>query len=143
MNDLMKQSESILKESALSVTASRRTILDIFLSSKTALAHQDIELKCSDQYDRVTIYRTLQTFLEKGIIHNIPTTDNSIRYALCNDTCITTGHHHDNHVHFRCNQCDKTMCLDDVSIPSVKLPAGYSIGEINMVVTGICKSCRK
>lgn len=143
MNEFMKQSESILKESALSVTASRRTILDIFLSSKTALAHQDIELKCSDQYDRVTIYRTLQTFLEKGIIHNIPTTDNSIRYALCNDACITTGHHHDNHVHFRCNQCDKTTCLDDVSIPSVKLPPGYSMGEINMVVTGICKSCRK
>lgn len=143
MNELMKQSENILKGSALSVTASRRTILDIFLSSKSALAHQDIELKCSDQYDRVTIYRTLQTFLEKGIIHNIPTTDNSIRYALCNDSCITTGHHHDNHVHFRCQQCDKTICLDDVSIPSVKLPAGYSINEINMVVTGVCKSCRK
>lgn len=143
MNSLMKQSESILKESALSVTASRRTILDIFLSSKTALAHQDIEAKCSDRYDRVTIYRTLQTFLEKGIIHNIPTTDNSIRYALCSESCITTGHHHDNHVHFRCSQCDKTICLDDVSIPSVKLPAGYSVEEINMVVTGVCKSCRK
>jgi Fur family ferric uptake transcriptional regulator len=143
MNSSMKQSDTILKDSTLSVTSSRKKILDIFLSSKSALAHQDIEMKCSDQYDRVTIYRTLQTFLEKGIIHNIPTTDNSIKYALCSDSCITTGHHHDNHVHFRCDACEKTLCLDDVSIPSVKLPTGYSINEINMVVTGVCKSCRK
>lgn len=139
----MSRADSILKNSSLSVTAGRKRILDIFLSANNALAHQDIEQQCSDQYDRVTIYRTLQTFLDKGIIHNIPTTDNSVRYALCNDTCINTGHHHDNHVHFRCDVCGKTLCLDEVMIPSVKLPSGYSMKEINMVVSGICKSCKK
>lgn len=139
----MSKVESILKDSSLSVTAGRKRILEIFLASNNALAHQDIEMKCSDKYDRVTIYRTLQTFLEKGIIHNIPTTDNSVRYALCNDACISSGHHHDNHVHFRCDACGKTLCLDEVSIPAVKLPSGYSMKEINMVVSGICKSCKK
>jgi Fur family ferric uptake transcriptional regulator len=137
-----KQGEDILKNSALSVTASRKRILDIFLAADNALAHQDIETRCADQYDRVTIYRTLQTFLEKGIIHNIPSTDNMVRYALCNETCVTTGHHHDNHVHFRCDQCGKTVCLDDVNIPPVNLPRGYTMKEINMVVNGICKSCK-
>jgi Fur family ferric uptake transcriptional regulator len=32
-----------------------------------------IEKEVGDKYDRVTIYRTLQTFEEKGIIHTIPT----------------------------------------------------------------------
>jgi Fur family transcriptional regulator, ferric uptake regulator len=139
----MKQSDSILKNSSLSVTASRKKVLDIFLSADNALSHQEIESKCNEQFDRVTIYRTLQTFLERGIIHNIPTTDNAIKYALCNDTCIATGHHHDNHVHFLCNTCEKTLCLDDVMVPTVKLPSGYSIQEINMVVSGICSSCKK
>ena len=139
---MKKQGEDILKNSALSVTASRKRILEIFLDADNALAHQDIETKCADQYDRVTIYRTLQTFLEKGIIHNIPSTDNMVRYALCNDVCITTGHHHDNHVHFRCDTCGKTVCLDDVNIPPVNLPGGYTMKEINMVVNGICKSCK-
>ena len=139
---MKKQGEDILKNSSLSVTAGRKRILDIFLASGNALAHQDIEMQCADQYDRVTIYRTLQTFLEKGIIHNIPSTDNMIRYALCNDTCITTGHHHDNHVHFKCDDCGKTVCLDDLIIPAVKLPQGYSMKEINMVVTGVCKECK-
>jgi Fur family ferric uptake transcriptional regulator len=139
----MSRVESILKNSSLSVTASRKRILDIFLSVNNALAHQDIEQKCADEYDRVTIYRTLQTFLEKGIIHNIPTTDNAVRYALCNDACINSGHHHDNHVHFLCDNCGKTLCLDEVMIPAVKLPVGYAMKEINMVVSGTCKTCKK
>ena len=138
-----KGSEYILKNSSLSVTAGRKRILDIFLASSTALAHQDLETACAEEYDRVTIYRTLQTFLEKGIIHNIPSTDTITRYALCNDSCISTGHHHDNHVHFKCDRCGKTLCLDEVSIPEIRLPKGYAMHDINMVVNGICKSCKK
>ena len=136
------QGADILKGSSLSVTSSRKAILDIFIAADNALAHQDIE-SLATQYDRVTIYRTLQTFLEKGIIHSIPTTDNTIKYALCSDKCITTGHHHDNHVHFLCDDCGKTVCLDEVTIPNVNLPKGFVKKEINMVVNGICSSCQK
>lgn len=142
LNKLKNQGADILKGSSLSVTSSRKAILDIFLGSDNALAHQDIE-NIAKKYDRVTIYRTLQTFLEKGIIHSIPTTDNIIKYALCSDMCITTGHHHDNHVHFLCDDCGKTVCLDEVSIPNVNLPKGFVKKEINMVVNGICNSCQK
>ena len=135
------QGEAILKGSLLSVTASRKAILDVFLTSDNALSHQDVESRAK-QFDRVTIYRTLQTFLEKGIIHNIPSTDNITRYALCNEACIVSGHHHDNHVHFKCDSCGKTVCLDEVTIPKVQLPKGYTMKEINMVVNGVCKTCR-
>lgn len=142
MNKLEKQSNLILKNSALSVTSSRKKILEIFLAADTALAHQDIE-RFAAQYDRVTIYRTLQTFLERGIIHTIPTTDNTIKYAVCNEACVTTGYHHDNHVHFLCDLCGRTECLDDITIPAVVLPEGYSMKEINMIVNGICKTCKE
>ena len=138
---MKKSSGEILKSSSLSLTAGRKTILDIFLSSPNALAHQDIEMQCKEKYDRVTIYRTLQTFLEKGIIHTIPSSDNITRYALCHDDCIESGHHHDNHVHFTCDACGKTICLDDTAIPAVHLPKGYRANQINMVVSGVCKSC--
>jgi len=29
-----------------------------------------------------------------------------------------------------------------VNIPAVNLPKGYTMKEINMVVNGICKSCK-
>ena len=130
----------ILKKNQLSVTDSRKKILELFLKSNGALAHADIEKNTGETFDRVTVYRTLQTFVEKGIIHLIPTTDNSILYALCKDNC-EAGHHHDDHVHFICNNCGKTICLDEVTVPKVKLPKGFSPAQAQMVVNGICGDC--
>lgn len=137
----MSDGNDLLKKNNLSITGSRRRILDLFLSADGALAHADIERSTEAAYDRVTVYRTLQTFVEKGIIHQIPTTDNTILYALCKHDCHE-GHHHDNHVHFVCNSCNKTICLDDVTVPAVKLPTGFSPTNSAMVVNGICNECR-
>lgn len=137
----MKQVEEILKKNHLSVTGSRQKIMQLFLNSNGALAHADIEKKTGENFDRVTVYRTLQSFVEKGIIHLIPTKDNSIKYALCKDDC-EAGHHHDNHVHFICDECSKTICLDDVTVPQVKLPKGFTPQHAEMVVNGICGDCK-
>jgi Fur family ferric uptake transcriptional regulator len=137
MQDEIKE---ILKRNNLSVTGSREKILSLFLSQEGALAHGDIERRAGEKFDRVTVYRTLQTFVEKGIIHAIPTADNSIRYALCKDDCHE-GHHHDHHIHFVCTNCGNTFCLDDVVIPDIRLPKGYMTSHIEVVVDGVCKSC--
>jgi len=132
----------ILKRNSLSLTASREKILNLFLSHSGALSHGDIEKKAGERFDRVTVYRTLQTFTDKGIIHTIPTADNSIRYALCKDDC-SEGHHHDHHVHFICSKCDQTFCLDDIVTPDIKLPKGYAMQHIEVVAEGVCKNCNK
>ena len=131
----------ILKKNRLSITDSRQKILELFLQSNGALEHADIEKKTGESFDRVTVYRTLQLFVEKGLIHLIPTTDNAIKYALCKDDC-EAGHHHDNHVHFICDKCNKTICLDDVTVPQVKLPKGFTPQHAEMVVNGICEECK-
>lgn len=138
----MSDHKELLKKNGLSITASRKKILDLFYESTGALAHADIEKNTDAAFDRVTVYRTLQTFVEKGIIHQIPTTDNSILYALCKHNC-EQGHHHDNHVHFICNKCENTFCLDDVTVPEVKLPIGFAPLQSAMVVTGLCQECRR
>lgn len=131
----------ILKKNNLSVTDGRIKILGLFVNSDGALAHADIEKATGEIFDRVTVYRTLQTFVEKGIIHLIPTTDNSILYALCKDNC-EAGRHHDNHVHFICDECHKTICLEDVTVPAVKLPKGFAPKHAQMVVNGVCDDCK-
>jgi Fur family transcriptional regulator, ferric uptake regulator len=131
--------DSILHRKQLSATESRRKILSLFLQNEDALAHGDIEKKAGEKFDRVTVYRTLQTFVEKGIIHSIPTADNSVLYALCKD--CQEGHHHDNHVHFVCSSCEKTICLDDVVSPKVALPEGYEADNVQVVINGLCRDC--
>ena len=138
---ITQQIQQLLKRNQLSITDSRSKILELFLQQNGALAHADIEKKSGASFDRVTVYRTLQTFVEKGIIHTIPTADNSILYALCRDEC-TEGHHHDHHVHFVCSKCSNTICLEDIVVPDVKLPAGYQATQVEVVVNGVCKDCR-
>lgn len=135
------QVEQILKENSIANTDSRRRILELFLEQENALAHSDIEKKMGGALDRVTVYRTLQTFLEKGLIHTIPTSDNAIRYALCKSGC-SEGHHHDDHVHFMCDECGNTICLEKVATPEVKLPKGFRSKQVDVVVSGICKDCK-
>lgn len=130
----------ILKRNNLSVTESRKKILGLFIDHQGALHHGVIEKELRDEIDRVTIYRTLQTFVDKGIIHTIPTNENTIRYALCKEHCAA-GFHHDNHVHFICKVCGIATCLENVLIPVVKLPKGFKPLQAEMVVSGICKDC--
>lgn len=133
--------QEILRQNRLSVTESRQKILSLFLTNSAAIAHSDIEYKAGEKFDRVTVYRTLQTFVEKGIIHTIPSSDNSVKYALCKHDCFE-GHHHDNHFHFVCATCGKTECLEDFIIPSVKLPRGYVAKNIEIVINGSCNHCK-
>ena len=129
----------LLRRNNLSSTESRRKILSLFLNAVDALGHSDIEKKAGEKFDRVTVYRTLQTFVEKGIIHTIPTADNSVLYALCKD--CTAGHHHDDHVHFVCSNCCTSICLDNIVSPRIDLPSGCRAENTQVVINGICKKC--
>ena len=137
----MDQLRETLKGHHLRTTTCREDVLSTFISKKNALSHGDLEGALGENYDRVTIYRTLKTFLEKGIIHTIPTSDNAIQYALCKDDC-RQGHHHDNHVHFICDSCHTTICLEGVTVPTVTLPKGFTPSDMQMVVRGKCAECK-
>lgn len=134
------RAERILQTNHLRNTAGRAEVLDTFLVHDHALAHRDIEEKLSSQLDRVTLYRTLKTFLDKGIIHKVLDDTGNIKYALCGEACPEEEHNH-NHVHFKCTSCGHTMCLEQVLIPSVSLPRGYRYAEANLLIHGVCDKC--
>ena len=135
-----KKVTDLLKRQTLSVTESRKRILQLFLEQPGALSHGDIEKRAGEMFDRVTIYRTLQTFVDRGLIHTIPSADNAIRYALCKDEC-GDGHHRHEHIHFVCTECEQTFCLEEVVTPVIRLPKGYSTDQIEILVQGKCKQC--
>jgi Fur family transcriptional regulator, ferric uptake regulator len=130
-----------LKQHHLTITKARIKILELFQISENALENYLIEKKTQHQFDRITVYRTLQAFLKKGIIHTIPTYDNSVRYALCKADCDEHAHH-DNHLHFICEKCGKTICLDKTDISIIQLPKNYTIRKADAILTGICNVCK-
>jgi Fur family ferric uptake transcriptional regulator len=131
-----------LQEYRLRRTSGRSAILGLFMRSQQALSHADIEKNLSAAYDRVTVYRTLKTFLDKGLLHKVLDDDGVIKYALCAEDCSATIHHH-NHVHFKCTTCGQTNCMKAVAIPYILLPEGYEPEVINLLIQGLCNRCHR
>jgi Fur family transcriptional regulator, ferric uptake regulator len=119
----------------------RILVLDSLLKQNSAASLTDIE-KSLQPADRITIYRTLKTFAEKGLIHIIDDGTGLPKYAMCAADC-DADQHHDLHVHFNCIVCKETFCLPNSKIPDVALPADFTTTEMNLVVKGICNKCKK
>ena len=137
----MKQVSQILKNHHLRVTESRNAILGIFFREGVALSESEIEHSLIHGCDRATIYRTLSTFLDKGILHKVLDDSGAMKYALCSPGCHEGETHKHDHVHFKCNECGTTSCIEQVKIPQLELPKGYNISEINILLQGICPAC--
>ena len=135
----MQELEEKLSEHHIAPTAMRLLVLDLLLRQTAAQSLTDIELKM-ERTDRVTLYRTIRTFEENGLVHRIEDGSGVTKFALCAPGCDVEGHH-DLHVHFYCVECKQTHCLPKTTIPEVQLPNGYRPVETQLTVKGICNSC--
>lgn len=133
------ETEKKLTDKKINPTAMRLLVLNFLLKQNTAVRLTDIE-KGMEPADRTTIYRTLKTFEEKGLVHSIDDGTGFPKYALCADAC-DADEHHDLHVHFYCLKCKETFCLPNSKIPDVSLPDKFHSSEMNLVVKGICDQC--
>lgn len=130
----------VLEKQGLRKTQVRTDVLAFFIDKPFALCHSDIEQALGSKYDRVTLYRTLHTFEEKGVIHKVPDETGVNKYALCQEHC-TNESHRDEHVHFFCTKCARTFCLDSVHIPAVTMPENYLASSYSFTVSGLCPEC--
>lgn len=130
---------TILRAHKLRQTDCRRQVLNAFLEKSAAIGQPELEKKLSE-FDRVTIYRTLTTFLEKGVLHKVLNDKGAAKYALCSNKC-DEHQHHDEHVHFKCLECGELECIDNLKIPTFTLPKGYTFVNANLLIQGHCKMC--
>ncbi|MEL6194752.1 MAG: transcriptional repressor [Bacteroidota bacterium] len=137
----MHTAKSILNKYQLRSTNSRIQILTLFLQKGVALSEPDLEESLQGLCDRVTIYRSLNTYLDKGVIHRVLDDSGVMKFALCKESCNSTEKHTHDHVHFKCSVCGDTRCLHEATIPSISLPAGYNAKEANMLISGTCPNC--
>jgi Fur family ferric uptake transcriptional regulator len=135
-------SASLLKQHSIRQTDSRMEILDAFISRSEALSQPDLEKGLAHGQDRVTIYRTLTLFVEKGILHKVLDDQGAMKYALCPEACSEHAHRHE-HVHFKCTACGLTQCIEELEVPHFKLPKGFTVQESNILLQGVCSLCNQ
>ncbi len=136
-----KEPENILIAKQIAPTPMRLLVLEFLLKQKSAISLGDLE-KGFIHSDKVTLYRTLKTFGEKGLIHNIKNGSEAVKYAVCEADC-KEGVHYDLHLHFYCTTCKELFCLPKSKLPEVDLPKNFQLSEISLVARGICDHCSK
>lgn len=133
----MDKLEKILESRTVRPTAMRLLVLKSLLQNKVAVSLTNIE-KYFDTSERTTLYRTLKTFEENGIDHQIDDGTGKTKYAVCEENC-NCELEQDLHLHFHCNNCDETVCLTERKIPHINLLEGYLAENVNLVIKGICE----
>lgn len=139
---LNKEFSALLKSSNLKITQPRLRVLQIISEKTTAISQPELEKILGTEIDRVTLYRILASFEEKGILHKVFDLNGTATYAICSTKC-TEDHHHDQHVHFICSICNSVFCLDEIKVPTIQLPKNFSLHNIAINAVGICDSCQK
>jgi len=136
----MNTIDKILNQKAVRITPMRQFLLEFFVQEQKPFGLTALE-KVFLKAERTTIYRTLKTFEEKGIVHCIENGATEVKYALCKEHC-TEKQHIDQHPHFHCVVCQQTICLESVLIPSVHLPEGFEVKKLEMTIKGRCNDCQ-
>ncbi|KGE13680.1 Fur family transcriptional regulator [Sphingobacterium deserti] len=132
----------LLKQNALKVTPHRLRVLQEITHKDAAISQPDLEKIVGKDIDRVTLYRILSSFEDKGIVHKIFDLNGTATYAICSAEC-SADHHHDQHVHFICSVCNSVFCLQEISLPKIPVPPNFTLHSIALNAVGLCDSCQK
>lgn len=111
-----------------------------------ALAKQDCPISMKDleyailSLDKSSIFRVLTLFKERHLVHAIEDGEGGLKYELCLSRNVEEDE--DEHVHFYCEKCHRTICMHDIQVPVVDVPDGFELHSSNFLIKGICPECR-
>lgn len=131
---------SRLESKGIRPTANRILVMKTLMGEQNPQSLSNLERKMVSM-DKSSIFRTLTLFLEHDVVHAFE----DGRGVLCYELCQEKGacDHHDGHIHFYCESCQRSFCMEDIHIPSFELPEGFYPHSISFVIKGECPDCRK
>ena len=137
-SDLEIKAREMLKAAKLYCTSGRIDILMILMKAGKPLSHDQISRRSGkNRFDKVTIYRTLESLLGVGLVRKV-FVDKRARHFELADHCTE----HQCHPHFTCTSCGDTHCLMGISLPMAKSPhKGFVIRRQQVRLEGLCPAC--
>lgn len=134
------QSVKLLKEHEVRPTANRILIVKNLAGAGHPVSMTDLEHRLHT-IDKSVIFRTLTLFKQHHVVHAMEMGNGDTFYELCNSHDEELDD--DIHVHFFCESCNQTFCLNDIPVPRVKLPEGFEPVALNYIVKGLCPKCAR
>jgi len=135
MKTNMEDMTNKLKNNNIRLSHHRLKVLDYLDRNRI---HPTVEQIYHGLYDEIptlsktTVYNTLNTLIEAGIVKSITIEDNEVRYDIRTDA----------HGHFKCNTCGNIYDFE-VNIDSFEIKGldGFRIYSRDVYFSGICSKC--
>lgn len=128
------------KQHNLSMTPQRMAIYEQLINSKNHPCSEEIYEKVRNVFPDIsldTVYRTLSTFAEIGVIDIVEGYGEAKRY----DPDV------DSHHHFRCRQCNNIVDFNNEAYDNLNIPKefrnNFKVTNLRVVLEGICDKCAK
>lgn len=132
----------LCKQNGLAVTHQRQVVFES-LTPLSGHHHPSPE----EVYERVkklipaisqaTVYKTLHTFVEHGILRELSPHHGSLRVEI-----NTEAHHH-----LICTKCKSVMDIEEEAVDPVtvrkRLPKGFRVERVTVEIQGLCEKCAK
>lgn len=129
---------NLLKEFGLKVTKARILVLESLEKSKYPLDIETLYKKIKkSKIDLATLYRTMSSFEEKGIIRRVDLRKDTVLYEM------NRGHHH----HIVCIKCREIEDFENkelekvLNIISRKSLKFKNITDHSLEMFGLCREC--
>jgi Fur family peroxide stress response transcriptional regulator len=136
----MEAFEKLCRKHGLPITSQRRIMLEEFLE-------MDIHPTADQVYERVvsrlpatsrtTVYRTLETLVDLGLICRTCHPGRPVRYDRRTDV----------HHHLVCLRCDSILDISNPGLDSIRLPDttafGFNVTDYRVQIRGVCRKCAK
>jgi Fur family transcriptional regulator, ferric uptake regulator len=126
-----------LAAAGLRATPNRLAVLEVMERAPVAVSHADLEAVLPAGFDRVTLYRTLDSFVEAGLLSAVVGVDRVRRFAVLKGD--PAGHH--DHLHFHCDDCGRVFCLPAKPPRRPSVPEGFQVEGADLYVHGHCADC--
>ncbi len=136
--NLDAQARKMLKAAKLYCTAGRVAILKVLMEAGKPLSQDQIARQSGKKhFDKVTIYRTLESLLGVGLVHKAFMDKRAWHFELAHNCTESQCH-----PHFTCTKCGITHCLTEISLPMAKSPhKGFVIHRQKVRLEGLCPGC--
>ncbi|NDF14641.1 transcriptional repressor [bacterium] len=136
-----------IRSCGLKITPSRLLALEVLENDRCLLSVDDLIQRMRQKNrklkaDWTTIYRTLQSFRDAGLVESTLLEDGVTRYEF---RCEEPGNAHHHH-HVRCNRCGRISPIDVCEIRKIEKAIealGYTGLTHRLEFSGICGSCKK
>ena len=132
--------EALLSKKGIKATANRILVIKALAKMTHPVSLADLEEALDYTMDKASIFRALELFAEKDAVHEIEDGSRSVKYELCNSSPEHSIS--DQHVHFYCERCNETYCLESIKVPTLEIPEGFMPHSVNYMIKGLCPKCR-